>query len=183
MTRYLALLRGINLGATNKLPMAQLRELADGLGWTDVVTHAVSGNLVFSAAPAVGSAGALEAALAAEVERAMGKPIQVLVLPGEEFATLVEQCPFTPTELKLVHLQLHRCPLPEAVAVSVAELLATADDGTEAEVNGRVLYLHTPHGFSRSVVFGGLGRLLPADDPGTARNLNVSAKLVQLLRV
>ena len=49
MPRYVAFLRGINLGSTNKVSMPRLRELAEGLGYTDVVTYINSGNLVLTA--------------------------------------------------------------------------------------------------------------------------------------
>ena len=48
MMRYAALLRGINVGGNKKIPMAALRELMQGLGYPDVVTHLQSGNAVFS---------------------------------------------------------------------------------------------------------------------------------------
>ena len=48
--RYAALLRGINVGGNKKIPMAALRELMQGLGYADVVTHLQSGNAVFSSA-------------------------------------------------------------------------------------------------------------------------------------
>jgi uncharacterized protein (DUF1697 family) len=49
MTRYVALLRGINLGAHRRVAMADLRSLLAGLGYGDVATHLRSGNAVFSA--------------------------------------------------------------------------------------------------------------------------------------
>ena len=48
MARYVALLRGINVGGNKKVPMAQLRELLEGLGYTDVATLLQSGNAVFT---------------------------------------------------------------------------------------------------------------------------------------
>jgi uncharacterized protein (DUF1697 family) len=47
MTTYLALLRGINLGPRNKIRMADLRELVEGLGHENVRTHILSGNVLF----------------------------------------------------------------------------------------------------------------------------------------
>ena len=46
--RQVALLRGINVGKNNRVPMATLRDLLAGLGYTDVRTHLNSGNAVFS---------------------------------------------------------------------------------------------------------------------------------------
>jgi uncharacterized protein (DUF1697 family) len=48
MTRYLVLLRGINVGGKNKVPMAALRGLLEELGYTDVATYIASGNVILS---------------------------------------------------------------------------------------------------------------------------------------
>ena len=48
MTRYLVLLRGINVGGRNKLPMAALRELLESHGHTKVSTYIASGNVILS---------------------------------------------------------------------------------------------------------------------------------------
>ena len=48
MTRYLVLLRGINVGGRNKVPMAALRELLDSHGHTKVTTYIASGNVILS---------------------------------------------------------------------------------------------------------------------------------------
>jgi uncharacterized protein (DUF1697 family) len=45
-TRYLILLRGINVGGRNKMPMAALRELLETLGHTNVSTYIASGNVI-----------------------------------------------------------------------------------------------------------------------------------------
>ena len=49
MTRHIVLLRGINLGKHRKLPMADLRAVLSGLGYTDVATYIQSGNAVLTA--------------------------------------------------------------------------------------------------------------------------------------
>ena len=77
MRTYVALLRGINVGGGNKLPMVDLRRIAEGLGWQDVRSYIASGNLVFRSEGAV-DAQELHDALAAETEL----NIPVLVLEG-----------------------------------------------------------------------------------------------------
>ncbi len=90
MTRQVALLRGINVGGHNRLPMARLRELMEGLGLRDVRTLLQSGNAVFtSALTAEESAAGLEAALASE----LGLTARVLVRTMEEVAGVVEANP------------------------------------------------------------------------------------------
>ncbi|MGW5876945.1 DUF1697 domain-containing protein [Nocardiopsis terrae] len=72
MTRYIVLLRGINVGGHRKVPMADLRSLLTGLGYTDVATYIQSGNAVLTAPetgpPAPdGVAARVRAAIAAEL--------------------------------------------------------------------------------------------------------------------
>ena len=50
-TRYVALLRGIDVGGTRKLPMAELRTLCAAEGSADIATSIRSGNLVLSSGP------------------------------------------------------------------------------------------------------------------------------------
>src|SRR5579863_9637427 len=50
VTRYVALLRGVNVGGKRSLPMADLRALAESLGLAEVATYIQSGNLLFSSA-------------------------------------------------------------------------------------------------------------------------------------
>jgi uncharacterized protein (DUF1697 family) len=47
MTRYIALLRAVNVGGTGKLPMAELRSMCESVGFTNVRTYIASGNVVF----------------------------------------------------------------------------------------------------------------------------------------
>jgi len=47
MTRYALLLRGVNVGTKNSLPMAELRAMLKNVGCTDVQTYVQSGNAVF----------------------------------------------------------------------------------------------------------------------------------------
>ena len=46
MKGYLVLLRGINVGGKNKVPMAELRQLLEDIGYSDVSTYIASGNVV-----------------------------------------------------------------------------------------------------------------------------------------
>jgi len=46
-TAYIALLRAVNVGGTGKLPMAELRKLAEEIGFAGVSTYIASGNLLF----------------------------------------------------------------------------------------------------------------------------------------
>lgn len=91
MTTWVALLRGINVGGGNKVEMARLRALAEGLGHSDVRTYINSGNLIFA------SAETDRAALARALERAIadefGLEIPVLVVEAGRLRAVAEALP------------------------------------------------------------------------------------------
>ena len=79
MTRYLVLLRGINVGGQNKVPMAALRELLESHGHTKVSTYIASGNVILSSDRSA-------AAIKRELEEALPKTFK---LDSELIAVLV----------------------------------------------------------------------------------------------
>ena len=92
---YVALLRGINVGKGRAVPMADLRALCEGLGWTKVRTYIQSGNVVFhhpdeDEADEGGLGSRLEAALAARYPFA----IPVLVRSADRWRELAADRPF-----------------------------------------------------------------------------------------
>src|SRR6266542_2005025 len=93
MTRYLILLRGINVGGRNKVPMAALRELLESHGHTKVSTYIASGNVILSSERSA-------AAIKQELEEALpntfkldSELIAVLVLTLAELRAVVEERP------------------------------------------------------------------------------------------
>ncbi len=78
MRRYALLLRGVNVGTKNSLPMAELRSMLTKLGSTDVQTYVQSGNAVF--ATKLGAV-ALTEAIEKSLERYMGRPIATTAAP------------------------------------------------------------------------------------------------------
>jgi uncharacterized protein (DUF1697 family) len=93
VAKYLALLRGINVGGKNKVPMAELRQLFEELGCTNVRSYIQSGNMVFSATTTADQAAAdLEAALPRRFDLDSAK-IMTLVLGRDQLDTVVGEAP------------------------------------------------------------------------------------------
>jgi uncharacterized protein (DUF1697 family) len=88
---HIALLRAVNVGARNRISMARLRELLEGLGYGQVRTHLQSGNALFSAPGKAGQqvAEEIERALASE----LGAPVRALVRSERELAGAVAENP------------------------------------------------------------------------------------------
>lgn len=89
--RYLALLRGVNVGGKNSVSMAQIRRVFEDVGHTEVSTYINSGNVVFDASrsPAARLADELEAA----IERELGLATRVLVLPRSSVVRIAAAIP------------------------------------------------------------------------------------------
>ncbi len=93
MTTYLVLLRGINVGGKNKVPMARLRALLEELGYRDVTTYIASGNVILrSDRPAGEIKSKIEQALP-RTFRLDSELISVLVLTHDELRAVVDHKP------------------------------------------------------------------------------------------
>lgn len=86
--KYVALLRGINVGGNRKVSMAELRAAFEQMGFTEVSTYINSGNVIF-AADSVPDASKIERVLAEN----FGFEINVLVLNAAEVASVAEAIP------------------------------------------------------------------------------------------
>jgi uncharacterized protein (DUF1697 family) len=182
MARYVALLRGINVGGRNKVAMADLRHVAESLGHTEVVTYIQSGNMVFTSPDA--SAGGLADALEQAIAERLGVQPAVVVLSHAELAQVIADNPFPDvTTPKCLHAVFRRDDLgPEGIAaVAAAEQRAQAKGSQdEAVVVGRTLFMHTPDGMGRSELAAQLSRA-SAQAAGTARNWATVTKLMTML--
>ena len=144
--RYVALLRGINLGARNKVAMADLRELVERLPADDVTTYVQSGNVVFESKAA---AGGLAAAIEQEIEAELGLEIRVLVRKPAELETLVARNPFVKeaSDQKQLHVTFLAGRAP---AAKVKQLDPKHSEPDEFRVVGHEVYLYCPNGYGRS---------------------------------
>lgn len=183
MPRYVALLRGVNVGGRNKVAMSDLRAVVASLGHTEVATYIQSGNVVFTGAE--GDGGVLAAALEREIAGRFGVPAAVVVLSRAELAQLIADNPF-PGERNPRHLHaiVGQQPVgPDGIAAVAAaqrraRVKASAD---EAVVVGRTVFLHTPEGFGRSELAAQLARLGQQAATGTARNWATVTRLLAML--
>ncbi len=94
--RFVVLLRGVNVGKGNKVPMAGFRAALEDLGCTSVQTLLNSGNAVFSSASR--RPVKLATDIASSVEARFGVVTPVVVKSAAEFATIVNHNPIAPPE-------------------------------------------------------------------------------------
>jgi len=91
MTRYIALLRAVNVGGTGKLPMADLKSICEDAGFARVETYIASGNVVFESKAAPSK---VKSELEARLLEYAGKPIGVMVRTAAEMRTVLKANPF-----------------------------------------------------------------------------------------
>jgi uncharacterized protein (DUF1697 family) len=142
---WVALLRGVNLGARNKVSMADLRELFRDLGAEDVTTYVQSGNVVFRSSAARGD---LVQAIENEIRSRTGIDLTVVLRTKEELARLVAGNPFAhqPDPTKL-HVTFLAAPPDRRRVDALAEKRFEPD---EFRVTQDAAYLHCPGGYGRS---------------------------------
>jgi len=181
--RYVALLRGINVGGRNKVAMADLRQVAESLGHTEVATYIQSGNLVFTST-GDNASGGLADALEREIARSLAVRPAVVVLSRADLAQVIADNPFPgESNPKALHAVFRR----EALTADAVEAIAAAEQkarakGSEDEVIivGRTLFLRTPDGLGRSELAAQLARV-GSQAAGTARNWSTVNRLLAML--
>lgn len=177
MPRYVALLRGINVGRHNRIAMADLRAVLTDLGFADVRTHLNSGNVVLTgdAASHAEHAERIETAITAE----LGLHVRCVVLTSDELRAIVDGHPFPDVATNGSRMMAHVL----ATAADPA-LLADHDpvglDPDNARLGERVIYQWCPDGVLAAPPVGGFAEK-HLRVPVTARNWNTITKLVQLL--
>jgi len=89
--RYVALLRGINIGGNNVIKMVDLRTCFEGMGFTNVETYIQSGNVVFSTR--VAGNATLEAQIEATLSKTFRYDARLVLMSAKALARTVTQAP------------------------------------------------------------------------------------------
>ena len=146
-TTHIGLMRGINVGGKNRLPMADLRKLFEDAGCTDVRTYIQSGNVVFDANKT--TAKRLAKAIPEAIESTLGLEVPLVIVTAKELEAALRGSPYLdrPENPKALHAMF----LSRAPAASALEKLdPERSSPDEFTVRGRVIYLHCPNGMART---------------------------------
>ena len=167
MRPRVAFLRAVNVGGTGLLPMADLRALAENLGFKAVKTLLASGNLIFTTE---GDEATVKVMLEEALQARSGAKASVMIRTGAELRAVLALNPFGLEDPARTHVILLSAPPPKDLW---ANAKGRADEAAAPGV--REIYIHYPQG-------QGLSKLrLPAAAHGTARNINTISKLAALL--
>jgi uncharacterized protein (DUF1697 family) len=176
MPRYVALLRGVNVGKGNRVPMAEFRRLLEARGYSDVRTLLNSGNAVFSSA---GSSAAKHVdTISSALTDGLGVSVPVVIKSSPEFSAVVHENPRVPSVDEysrfLAAFSQDAAALQALVVISPLVLMAE-----HFSIGRHAAYLHCPQGISKSraaaALLGRVGRGV------TTRNWATVLKLAELL--
>jgi uncharacterized protein (DUF1697 family) len=144
--RYVALLRGINLGTHNRVSMPDLRALFASLGAEDIATHVQSGNVIFKSADGPGK---LTETIEKRIRRDLGISVTVLLRTRPQLAKVLAGNPYAKSGKASTKLHVTFLAAKPDVA-RVRELDPERAEPDEFRVVGQEIYLHCPNGYGRS---------------------------------
>lgn len=178
MTRYVALLRAINVGG-HTVKMDALRKHFARMGFADVETFIASGNVLFDAKD--DDPAALEERIAHELEKSLGYAVATFLRTGPDLAAIVRHRPFDPAVIDPEQHALYIGFLPRKPSADIAhKVVALRTPVDEFHVHKRELYWGCRGRFSDSVVSGNiLDRTIGM--PMTMRNVTTVRKLAAKL--
>ncbi len=144
---HIALLRGINVGGKNSLPMKDLVAMFLAAGCVDVETYIQSGNVVCRASAAL--AKRVPATIEAAILKGFGYRIPVVMRTADEWGDVVRSNPFVKAgaDVGTLHVAF-LAGAPGADRVATLDPLRSRPD--EFQVRGRDIFLRLPNGVART---------------------------------
>lgn len=173
MNIWIALLRGINVGGNNILPMKDLRTLLEAQGFEDVKTYIQSGNIVFRSGS--DNKTALANQIEVAIEQNFGFRPPVLLLSIDDLDAAVAANPIPEGDPKTVQFCFLFEPAPGTDVDALKELSIPSEQFALTDV---VFYLHAPDGIGRSKLAAKMAQHIPSEM--TVRNLRTVLKLQEM---
>jgi len=176
MTVYVALLRGINVGGHNNLPMQDLRDILAALGCEDIKTYIQSGNAVFRSDD---DPTTLNSKIETAVDKQFGFTPSVLLLSIDDYQSILSDNPFP--EAVDCPKSLHVAFLSESATNADLTALDALKSPTENyALLPNAFYLHAPDGIGRSKLAAKVEKCLGVQTTG--RNWRTAIKVAELAR-
>ncbi|MFZ5876092.1 MAG: DUF1697 domain-containing protein [Nitrospirota bacterium] len=172
---YIALLRAINAGGVNSLPMKDFVKLLDSMRLDNVKTYIQTGNAVFHAKET--AVAGLPDKIKATIQRSRGFTPEVILLRLDELESAIASNPYpeADSDPKTLHLTfLLRAPR----APDLTALEKIRKNSERFALKGRVFYFHAPDGVARSKAFSRIEKSLGV--VGTARNWRTACRILEM---
>ena len=176
MNTFVALIRGINVGGHNTLPMANLRAALSEAGFQNVKTYIQSGNVIFDSH--LNDENLLEKTISEVLSSVFSLDVPVIVKSANAIKAILDHCPFAP-EMKENSYFILLNKTPDKVLVN--DVSSIAYEGEQFQIIRDCLYFYSSHGYGRTKfnmkTFEKRLRVT-----GTSRNYKTMLKLLALSR-
>ena len=172
---YIALIRGINVGGRNSLPMKELVALFKSLGYQNVQTYIQSGNVVFQSPKSLGASDS--GGIAKAILDMKGFEPRVMLVNAEILQRAIEENPFPIDNPKALHFFFLGSQAEEP---NLDRLMSLKTESERFELGRFGFYLYTPDGLGRSKLASAVEKALGV--AVTARNWNTVNKLASMLK-
>ena len=172
MATYVAFLRGVNLGPTNKISMPALRAMAEDLGYADVATYINSGNLILSSAK---KADTVEREISKTIKDTFGRPIDVTVRTPAQLKKILAENPYpdgNPSQVTVAFLT------KEPAKDAKDKVAAVAKDYEPFTIVGQQVYVNYSQGIGRSKLAEKFSDIIGVSS--TVRNIRTVDKVLAL---
>jgi uncharacterized protein (DUF1697 family) len=169
---YVAFLRGVNLGPSNKISMPSLRAMAEDLGYTDVATYINSGNLIVSSTK---KAATVEREIADGIKQTFGRPIDVAVRTAAQLRKILAENPYpegNPSQVTVAFLT------KTAAKDAKDKVAAVAKDYEPFTFSGQQVYVNYSKGIGRSKLAEKFSDIIGVSS--TVRNIRTVEKVLAL---
>ncbi|MCH3884344.1 DUF1697 domain-containing protein [Tenacibaculum aquimarinum] len=172
MKKYIVLLRGINVSGKNKLPMAELRNLLNDLGFKNVQTYIQSGNIILESEK-------LKSEICKIIKNGIldkfGYDVPLIARTIPEWKKVIESYPFSTENEKIVAFSFLN-KVPEETIIEIKNI---GED--KYKVANDVVYLNCPSGFGKTkLTNNNIEKKLKVI--ATTRNLRTTLKLLELAK-
>ena len=170
MKKYIVLLRGINVSGKNKLPMAELRELLNDLGFQNVQTYIQSGNIILEADE---GKSVICNKIKESIQTKFGYDVPVIARTISEWKKAIVNYPFSTDNPKIVAFVF----LNKKVYETKIDVKGINND--EYLIDNDMVYIHCTTGFGKTKLSNNLFER-KLNVTATTRNYNTTLKLLEL---
>jgi uncharacterized protein (DUF1697 family) len=172
MSKYIAFLRGINVGNI-RIKMTDLKAAFENMGFTDVVTYLQTGNVVFHSDKTI---DAIKPILEKGLSATFKYDAYVLLYPFDVLATIIAACPFASSETHHNYVMFISNPVIFDELYTLSKGLG--EETKMIEAGDGVLYWHVEIGQTLHTPFAKLTAKAKYKSSVTVRNINTLEKMV-----
>ncbi|MFD2566254.1 DUF1697 domain-containing protein [Pseudotenacibaculum haliotis] len=171
MKTYIVLLRGINVSGKNKIPMQELRDLLEGIGYENVRTYIQSGNIILNSEE---DKTIISKKISEAIQKHFGYEVPALTYSLEDWKHIIQDNPYSEGEKAIYFTFMDQEPENTAIEVN-----GTKDD--EFTIYKNMVYLNCLGGYGKSKLSNNLfeNKLKVI---ATTRNFRTVHKLLELAR-